>query len=117
MILPASLVPLLDRPIDLSGRWVGVYGSHGPEVVEIVQEGSRLVARKITGDPHVPAGEVTFRAELQGFGGAGEGQIAELGFKDSRFVPGVLTVRSAEEFEFAWEGVGNVVFHRLPVSA
>ncbi|GLC34138.1 F-box only protein 31 [Pleodorina starrii] len=56
--------PSRQRP--LAGLWTGVYGPHGLEIVSLGYEGrgssGRIVATKITGDPFVPAGEVSFRA-------------------------------------------------------
>ena len=99
------------------GIYKGSYASHGVEFVLIHREGDRLVATKITGDPHIWAGSVTFRLELssevreeenfvvpegvawrEGTSDqwedlttvskmAGEGQIAQFGYKDPQFVP------------------------------
>jgi hypothetical protein len=48
----------------LAGLWKGKYGDHGEAVIRISYEGDMMLAKKVTGDPHVPAGEVTFRADL-----------------------------------------------------
>ncbi|KAG2449785.1 hypothetical protein HYH02_005309 [Chlamydomonas schloesseri] len=59
--------PSRQRP--MSGVWSGVYGPHGVEVVSLGYEGTgsraRLVATKVTGDPNVPAGQVSFWAEAE----------------------------------------------------
>ncbi|KAK9472545.1 uncharacterized protein V1510DRAFT_434894 [Dipodascopsis tothii] len=45
----------------LRGIWVGDYESHGGEFVVFLQpDASRLEAVKLTGDPNVPRGELTF---------------------------------------------------------
>ena len=48
----------------LEGLWQGSYGAHGVEFVEIRLEGRQLVAHKITGDPNVWAGKVSFMADI-----------------------------------------------------
>mmetsp|Transcript_9608 Transcript_9608/g.23846 ORF Transcript_9608/g.23846 Transcript_9608/m.23846 type:complete len:311 (+) Transcript_9608:201-1133(+) len=48
----------------LAGLWKGNYPNHGEELVRIHYEGDTLYATKVTGDLHVPAGEVTFQADL-----------------------------------------------------
>ena len=48
----------------LAGLWKGNYPNHGDELVRLHYDGDQLYATKMTGDAHVPAGEVTFRADL-----------------------------------------------------
>ena len=48
----------------LAGVWKGNYPNHGDELVRLHYDGDQLYATKMTGDAHVPAGEVTFRADL-----------------------------------------------------
>ena len=111
-MLPLALAEIVDDDVDLNGRWVGRYGPHGDEVVEISHEGNAVVARKVTGDPNVPAGEVTFRATLEGWGGPGEGRIAERGFANARFVPGWFSILGRDKVSFEWFGIARVTLRR-----
>ncbi|KAL3810824.1 hypothetical protein ACHAXA_007514 [Cyclostephanos tholiformis] len=49
---------------NLEGLWVGKYGSHGFEMINVTYTGDRLVAYKVTGDRNIPRGEITFTADL-----------------------------------------------------
>lgn len=49
---------------NLEGLWIGKYGSHGYEMVNVTYVGDTLIARKVTGDKNVPRGEITFQADL-----------------------------------------------------
>lgn len=94
----------------LSGEWIGHYRGHFDQVVRITQKGNEIEAVKITGDDHVPGGEVTFRANLAT--GLGQGQVAEKEFRNACFVPGFLNVISAERISFTWENCGTVEFRK-----
>lgn len=99
-----------DVGINLSGEWVGYYTGHFDEFIRITQTGDFVEAVKITGDEYVPAGAVTWRANLRT--GLGEGQIAEKEFRNPRFIPGKLTVLSSERILFHWNSCGEVEFRR-----
>jgi len=49
---------------NLEGLWVGKYGNHGYEMVNITYVGDNLIAYKVTGDKNVPIGDITFQADL-----------------------------------------------------
>lgn len=104
----------------LAGRWRGHYGKAGWEQIEVRYEGDTLIATKITGDQNVPAGAVTFKADVSEAGRlgmvgneeglhpaekirghlesnlgetlsfGGEGMVAAPGFTRAMFVPGQL---------------------------
>ena len=99
--------------INLVGRWSGDFGPHGEEIVEIAPEGEELVATKITGDPNVPAGQVSFRVVMLWRHGTGQGQIAETGYRNPRWVPGQLEVLRDDLFVFTWAGCGSIYFCRV----
>ena len=42
----------------------GSYPNYGEALVRLAYDGDTLFATKVTGDEHVPAGEITFRADL-----------------------------------------------------
>jgi len=60
-------VPLATPATPLAGLWRGVHPGHGLEVVvlDYSADGGVLRATKVTGDTHVPAGEVSWMAELR----------------------------------------------------
>lgn len=49
---------------DLGGLWVGKYGNHGYEMINVTYQGDLLIAYKVTGDKNVPRGEITFQVDL-----------------------------------------------------
>ena len=95
---------------DLTGEWIGRYPGHFDEIVRVTLRDNVLEAVKITGDEHVPAGEVTWRADVVTL--TGQGQVAEREFHRPRFVPGRLEIVNAELIIFHWEKVGSVEFRR-----
>ena len=109
---------------DLHGLFWANYGAHGPEVVQVAEDGCNgggLVATKITGDVNVPAGQRSWSvavpmaaADEQVAGRAGHEttpgeirrisigdklpamvQVAGAGFRDAREVEATMEVRSA----------------------
>jgi hypothetical protein len=96
--------------LELIGEWIGHYPGHFDEVIRIEQRGDTVEAIKITGDEYVPAGAITWRADLRTM--EGEGQIAEMDFRHPRFVPGHLTIVNPERIVFRWDNCGEVEFRK-----
>lgn len=94
----------------MTGEWIGYYPGHFDEVVRIEQRGDELRAVKVTGDDYVPAGEITWRANLRTM--EGEGQIAAKEFKNPCFVPGRLRIVNHERIIFEWNNCGEVEFRK-----
>jgi len=108
--MPAAKTSIDFASLNLAGEWIGRYRGHFEQVVRIAQRGEEIEVVKITGDDHVPGGEVTFRANLRT--GTGEGQVAEKEFRNPSFVPGRLAILSPERLCFTWEGCGSVEFRK-----
>eukprot|EP00531_Pseudo-nitzschia_arenysensis_P012446 CAMPEP_0116139502 /NCGR_PEP_ID=MMETSP0329-20121206/13348_1 /TAXON_ID=697910 /ORGANISM="Pseudo-nitzschia arenysensis, Strain B593" /LENGTH=398 /DNA_ID=CAMNT_0003634553 /DNA_START=184 /DNA_END=1380 /DNA_ORIENTATION=+ len=49
---------------NLDGLWVGKYGVHGYEMINVTYHGDLMIAYKVTGDKNVPRGEITFQVDL-----------------------------------------------------
>jgi|EP00979_Chaetoceros_neogracilis_P001945 hypothetical protein len=127
----------------LSGLWVGKYGEHGYEMVNVTYVGGELgnilVASKVTGDKNVPKGEITFtsdlhpkakgRSELEPIELSaiaakqwghkhlprfpGKGQVAGEGFVNNQWMEGQL-ILVGEYFSFAWLPIGHQIFFGRP---
>ncbi len=52
------------RRFNLEGLWVGRYGNHGYEMINVTYADDSFVAYKVTGDESVHRGEETFIADL-----------------------------------------------------
>ena len=102
-------MPLPSLP-DLTGEWIGLYPGYFDEVVMITREDTRIQALKITGDEHVPAGEITWRVDAVHL--KGEGRVAEREFHRPRFVPGRLEIINRDLIVFHWENIGSVEYRR-----
>ncbi len=83
---PKTALPLAPPPAPPPGVYVGTFGPHGPELLRVSRqvEGGQewAVATKLTGDPNVPAGAVSWKAligrgnRLPGAGGRWRGGAA-----------------------------------------
>jgi regulator of sirC expression with transglutaminase-like and TPR domain len=114
---------------ELSGLWVADYGWHGPEIIDVAIHRGELLATKLTGDPFVPAGKLSWAAQLSPLApgrehermeaeettdaaeAAGPGgrysarvQIAEQGFSNPRFETAELEVVRPHEMVLHFTG-------------
>jgi Cyclin D1 binding domain len=119
----------------LEGLWVGKYGDTF-QMVNVSYTGDVLTAHKVTGDRHVPKGEITFQVDLsptkeyldpielssdavEQWGSkylqrhAGQGQVAADGFVNSQWLDGQLILVN-QYFSFAWLPTGHQVFFGRP---
>jgi len=127
---------------NIEGLWVGKYGNHGYEMINVTYVGDTLIAKKVTGDKNVPKDEVTFTADLSpsfhpgtNAGLApielsdtaskqwgtkalmrypGKGQVAGEGYVNAKFVEGQLIMVGEEYFSFAWIPIGHQIFFGRP---
>ena len=110
MIRPLYLADLPSS--DLTGIWIGDYRTHGDEWVQVSLASGEYQAIKLTGDPFVPAGELTWRTT--GGRAAVEVQCAEQGFKEPWFEPADPLLVSAKALEFKVTRLQFVLKFRRP---
>ncbi|KAL5360960.1 hypothetical protein BJX96DRAFT_76827 [Aspergillus floccosus] len=147
---PELYTPTKEKPYQ--GIWVGDYSAHGCEFLlflqrdppegevgssvteehgrsddEIIQRGS-LEAIKLTGDPNVPRGQISFVSDDIGpagfirvaeealFRGArivrSRGHVAGLGFRDDTFIPSQLILVSPDCIAHYWDPMGHISYFR-----
>lgn len=121
---------------NLDGLWVGKYGDHGFEMINVTYDGDVLIANKVTSAENVPDGEVTFKVDLspgrkvmdpielgpeaaEQWGTQylsrfdGQGQVSAAGFANKQYMPGQL-ILVKEYFSFAWLPIAHQVFFGRP---
>lgn len=142
--LQAAEARLVIPQLNMHGLWVGKYGDHGFEMINITYAGDTLIATKVTGDQNVPKGEVTFTVDLsphihsargmlslepielnaraaRQWGKKflpryqGRGQVAAEGFTNAKWLEGQL-ILVGRFFSFAWVPIGHQVFFGRPSS-
>lgn len=124
---------------NIEGLWVGKYGDHGYEMINVTYVEDTIIAYKVTGDKNVPRGEVTFTVDLspKALSEAGlepielaedassqwgtkhlprfpgKGQVAAEGFVNSQWIEGQLII-VGDYFSFAWTPLGHQIFFGRP---
>ncbi|KAL2863820.1 F-box protein [Aspergillus lucknowensis] len=137
--------PTKEKPYQ--GIWVGDYSAHGCEFLlflqrdnqgdvddardprndDIIQKGS-FEAVKLTGDPNVPRGQISFKSDDIGPGGTirlatealfkgarvvrSTGHVAGLGFRNATFIPSQLILVSPDLVAHYWESMGHITYYR-----
>jgi len=74
----------IEKDTDILGEWIGRYTGDGFETINISMVENQYIAKKITGDEYVPAGEITFL--LDKYFENCRMQFAELGFQNPYFI-------------------------------
>jgi len=77
---------------NLEGLWVGKYGSHGFEMINVTYSGDELIAYKVTGDKNIPRGEISFTANLS------PSAIADIPGRQSKLDPILLSESSSKKW-------------------
>lgn len=130
--------------LNMHGLWVGKYGEHGYEMINVTYSRDTLVATKVTGDQNVPKGEVSFTVDLSPQSSSaespsslepielnpkaarqwgksylprhlGKGQVASENFANAQWMEGQL-ILVGRFFSFAWVPIGHQVFFGRPSS-
>eukprot|EP00128_Syssomonas_multiformis_P006043 Colp12_sorted_trinity150504_noHs@26884 len=117
------------EPHTVLGLFTGSYGAHGVEIILVTEGPGRLEARKITGDPFVPCGQVTWRADLGNVVDVEEGdphrifrgfgQAANRGFQSPTFEDGFLRLHAGSQdwLQFGWLPFGFLIsYSRLRIT-
>ncbi|KAL3780323.1 hypothetical protein ACHAWO_010110 [Cyclotella atomus] len=123
---------------NLEGLWVGKYGKHGFEMINVTYSGDQLIAYKVTGDQNIPRGHISFVVDLSppgsysdmmedeqdgSFGSycvdlpryPGRGQAAEPNYENPQYLEGQLVVIGpGDYFSFAWIPLEHQIFFGRP---
>jgi len=99
-----GLYVLCHMKIDLNGYWIGDYGRHGKELIRIYQKGYEVIAKKVTGDENVPAGQISWKMTLDRNLTKGKGfmQVAEIGYKNAAWVTAYLDIIDQNSLQITW---------------
>jgi len=88
----------------ISGYYVGDYASHGFELIKIIQRGYKVYARKLTGDPNIPAKKLTWRMHLgeNMISGKGYIHLADTGYVDPNWSTAFIDSSEKNVIKITW---------------
>ena len=97
---------------NLSGIWIGDYGAHGFELIKIYQKGYKVYAKKLTGDPNVPAKRLTWQMHMDEtlLRGKGEVHLAVTGYINSKWNTAYLDCTTPNVLKIKWIVSANDLF-------
>lgn len=103
----------------LNGFFCSVYGAHGVELLHFEQRGCTVRALKLTGDPNVPAGELSVELvlSLTGHAGCGRVRLAEHGFRSPHWGTLALLRLSPAKLALEWQARDRFTFTRCSAAA
>jgi len=97
---------------NLTGFWVGDYGDHGFELLRVFHKGYYVYAKKVTGDPNIPAGRLTWKVIMDETMKIGKGEVhlAETGYRNSRWNTALIENDVPNVIKLSWQikGFGNI---------
>jgi len=97
---------------NISGIWIGDYGAHGFELIKIYHKGYKVYAKKLTGDPNVPAKRLTWQMHMDEtlLRGKGEVHLAETGYVNSKWNTAYLDCTIPNILKIKWIVSANDLF-------
>jgi len=89
---------------NLSGYWIGDYSGHGFELIKIYHKGYKAYGKKLTGDPNVPAGKLSWKMTFGEDMMEGKGfiHLAESGYNNPRWSTAYIEAYEKDLVKIIW---------------